>query len=223
LGLEIDQLTVVLVLDVRRLERLCLHDKFEEEAASREDVDRLSVILSLADCIGDLRSIALQRANPITNMIVDRLSHFILSIASIAKIYNLNVEFRIKQNVFRLDVTVRDPARVGMSQHPEQLFEDIASCPFGELLGLVDQTVELSVLLNFHDVVEDSLHLAIRRTVDTANIEVSDLNNIAMTCLVRHPHLVEEHLEHLLLVAALAFRLLDLLVHYLDCNALVSH
>lgn len=43
-----------------------------------------------------------------------------------------------------------------------------------------------------------------------------------MPGLMGHPDLVEEHLQHLLFIAAFALGLLDLLVHDLDGDALVG-
>jgi len=43
-----------------------------------------------------------------------------------------------------------------------------------------------------------------------------------MTGLMRHPYLVQELLQHLLLVASLGLGFFDLLVHDLDGHSLVS-
>ena len=98
----------------------------------------------------------------------------------------------------------------------------MTGCAFAELLCLVDQTEKFTVFFDFHDVVEDAVDFAVGRTVDASDIEVDDLNDVSMFGLVAHLDLVEESLEDLLLIAAFAVGLADLLVHDLDGNTLVG-
>ena len=88
---------------------------------------------------------------------------------------------------------------------------------------MVDEAVELTVLLYFHDVVENALNLSVDRAVDPTDIEVNDLNDITVMSIMRHLHLVQELLQSLQLVPSFAFSLFDLLIHYLDGHALVGH
>ena len=48
-----------------------------------------------------------------------------------------------------------------VSQGGNQLPEHMPRGPLAELLALVDEPKQLTVLLNLHDVVENSLHLAV--------------------------------------------------------------
>lgn len=81
-------------------------------------------------------------------------------------------------------------ARMGVSKCGDELFEDVPGCFLGELFGLTDKSIELAVLLDFHDVVEDSLYFTIGGTIDTSYIKVDYLNYISMFGLVRHLDLV---------------------------------
>lgn len=87
---------------------------------------------------------------------------------------------------------------------------------------MVDETEQLTVLFNFHDVVKDSLNFAIRSAVDPADIEVDDLNYIAMPGFVGHADFVEKHFEDFLFIATLALSFLYFLVHDFDGDSLVS-
>lgn len=49
-----------------------------------------------------------------------------------------------------------------------------------KLLGLIDQSEQLSVLLNFHYIVKDTLHTTISTSVDASHIEIDDLNDMTM-------------------------------------------
>ena len=91
------------------------------------------------------------------------------------------------------------------------------------MLGLGDKSVKLSVLLDFHDIIQNSLHLAIRGTIDASHIKVDNLNYVSMFSLVRHLHLVQKLLKGLLLVATFGIALFYVLVHDLDGDSLVSN
>ena len=104
-----------------------------------------------------------------------------------------------------------------------ELLEYVPWCFLRELLSLTDKPVELSVLLNFHDIVKYSLNFTVRGTINSSDIKVDYLNNVSMFGLVRHLHLVQELLKGLLLVAPFGMGLFYLLIHYLDRDSLVSH
>lgn len=57
MSLQVSNLAVVLIFDITRFERLSLHNKFKQETPSRKDINLFSFVLSLANRIGDLRSI----------------------------------------------------------------------------------------------------------------------------------------------------------------------
>ena len=57
-----------------------------------------------------------------------------------------------------------------------QLLEDGPGCPLGELFSLTDETEELAIFFDSHDIIEDSLNFSIRSTVNPSYIEVYDLN-----------------------------------------------
>ena len=99
----------------------------------------------------------------------------------------------------------------------------MSRCLLRELFCLGDESVKLSVLLYFHDIIKNALHLTIRGTIDTSDIEVNNLNYVSMLGLVRHLHLIQKLLKGLLLVSALGIALLYVLVHDLDSDSLVSN
>lgn len=84
------------VLDVSRLERFCFHDEFKQEAPSREDIDRVSLKLSLSDVIGEFRSVTFDRSHSIGNVIDNRLALLIDEVASVPKIDYFDIEFGVQ-------------------------------------------------------------------------------------------------------------------------------
>ena len=91
-----------------------------------------------------------------------------------------------------------------------------------KLLGLIDQSEQLSVLLNFHYIVKDTLHTTISTSVDASHIEIDDLNDMTMLGFMWHLHLIQEHRQYLLFVCTLPLSFLDLLIHYLDGDSLLG-
>jgi len=91
------------------------------------------------------------------------------------------------------------------------------------LFGLGDETVQLAVLLDFHDVVEYSLYFPVGGAVDASYVEVDYLNNVSMFSLVRHLNFVEEKFQALLLVASFWVGFFNLLIHDLYCYSLIIH
>lgn len=83
-----------------------------------------------------------------------------------------------------------DSVCVQMSECGEYLSEDVPGGAFCELFCLVDESEEFSVFFYFHDVVEDSLYFSICGAVDSSHIEVDDLNDITVSGLMGHFHLV---------------------------------
>ena len=61
-----------------------------------------------------------------------------------------------------------------------------------------DQTVQLTVLLDLHDVVEDALESSIGRSVGSSHIEVYDLNDMAVLGLVTRAYFIEESFDDFL-------------------------
>lgn len=95
----------------------------------------------------------------------------------------------------------------------DELSEDIACGFLWELVGHIDNSEELSILLDFHDVVENAKDFAVSCAVDTPYIEVNNLNYISMPSLKWHFDFIEEHLENLLLISSFKLWLSDFLVH----------
>ena len=211
-----------MIFDVRWLEGFSLHDKFKQEAASRKDIDLFGIVLTFASGVGDFWSVALEWSNSITHTIADRLSHLVYGVSGVPKINHFDIELWIEEDVFRLDITMGNSPPMSESESGDQLFEDVSCSSFWELFSLADESEEFPVLLNLHDIVEDPLYFPVGGSVDASHVEINDLNYITMPGLVRHPYLVQELLQHLLLVASLCLGFFDLLVHYLDGHSLVS-
>ena len=156
-------------------------------------------------------------------MIDNRLLHFVNPFPCVSKVHNLHIKLRIQKNILRFNITVRDLPGMGMFQGRNQLLEYVPGGLLWELLGLGDKSVKLPVLLDFHDIIQNSLHLAIRGTIDASHIKVDNLNYVSMFSLVRHLHLVQKLLKGLLLVATFGIALFYVLVHDLDGDSLVSN
>jgi hypothetical protein len=84
-----------------------------------------------------------------------------------------------------------------------------------------DQTVQLTVLLDLHDVVEDALESSIGRSVGSSHIEVYDLNDMAVLGLVTRAYFIEESFDDFLTFSSSPF-LSYAFVEDLDGDALVG-
>lgn len=87
------------VLDVCGLEGLALHDQFEEEAAGREDVDRIGVIYSLTDVRHQFRRVAFQRPYPIRVVVGNGVCVLVDGVPGAAKVHQFDVEPGIEEDV----------------------------------------------------------------------------------------------------------------------------
>ena len=60
-------------------------------------------------------------------MVIDRLIHFVDSIASIAEVYNFDVKFCVKKDVLALDVAMGDSFGIDIFKSLDELFKDASS------------------------------------------------------------------------------------------------
>ena len=90
----------MLVLGVCRLEGLALHDQFEEEAAGREDVDRIRVIFSLSDIGHQFWCVAFQRPYPVGVVVGNGVCLFVEGVPRAAEVHQFDVEPGIEEDVF---------------------------------------------------------------------------------------------------------------------------
>lgn len=146
---------------------------------------------------------------------------FIQKIACVTKIYYFYVELGIKQNIFRFDVAVGNSVTVDVPEGRNELAEDVSRAFLTELFSLIYQPKQLSILLYFHDIVQYSLNFSISSAINTPEVEVYYLNDVAMSGLHRHFYFVQEGLEHSLLVAVLAVSFLHLFVQNFYGYALI--
>lgn len=114
-----------------------------------------------------------------------------------------------------------DAATVDVSKGRYQLLENVASSSLTELFSLVDDSKQLAILLDFHDVVQNSLHFAIHCAVDTPHIEVDNLNDISMFGFKGHFQFVEKHLQYLFLITSLQFNFINFLIHDFNGDSLI--
>ncbi len=211
----------MLVLGVCRLEGLALHDQFEEEAAGREDVDRIRVILSLGEVRHQFWRVAFQRPYPVGVVVGNGVGLFVDGVPRAAEVHQFHVEPGIEEDVFRFDIAVGDSAGVHGGDCGEKLSEDGPGGPFRELLGEVDDAEELAVFLDAHHVVEDAFEAAVAGAVEAAHVEIDDLDHVRVPGLARQLDLVEEELDHLVVGGAVGLGVVEPVVHDLDRHALV--
>ena len=116
---------------------------------------------------------------------------------------------------------MRDPFAVDGPQRGDHLSEDVPGGLLWELLGQVYHAEQLTVLLDFHDVVKDALEFAIGTAVYPSHIEVDYLNHVSMSGLRGHADLIEKNLDHSMFLRAVPGGLVDLVIHDLYGHALV--
>ena len=84
----------------------------------------------------------------------------------------------------------------------QELFEDVAGSFLSESLGLVNDSKQLAIFCNFHNVIEYSSDFSVDCTVDASDIEIYNLNNVSMFGLKANLDLIEEDGEGFLLIAS---------------------
>lgn len=104
----------------------------------------------------------------------------------------------------------------------QQLPEDVPGSLLGELFGEVDDSEQLTVFFNLHDVVKYPAYFTVSGAVDASNIKIDNLNYVSMPGFCGHLDLVQKHVEDFLLVSAVEFGLIDLVVHDLDGHSIIG-
>ena len=97
-----------------------------------------------------------------------------------AEISDFHIKFLIDEDVFRFDVAVGDSIAMKLFQSVDKLVKNQSSNSLVEEFGLFDNSEELSIISDFHDVVEDTSDLAISGAIHSADIEINDLHNMTM-------------------------------------------
>lgn len=154
-------------------------------------------------------------------VIDDWLWIFIDKISCTAEIYQLQVEFGIEKDVFRLDVAVSNADVVNVEEGRHELGENKTGCLFIELVCQADHTKELPILFDLHYIVEYPLNLSITGAIYSTHIKIYDFDDMLVPGLMGHLDLIQKHLQDIVLIASLHLSLVDLLVHDFDSHPLV--
>ena len=107
-----------------------------------------------------------------------------------AEISDFHIKFLIDEDVFRFDVAVGDSIAMKLFQSVDKLVKNQSSNSLVEEFGLFDNSEELSITSDFHDVVEDTSDLAISGAIHSADIEINDLHNMTMPWFDTHSDLI---------------------------------
>lgn len=180
----------MLISHIARFKWLGFHDQLKQEATSGKHVNPICIVLSLAQLISYLRRVTFKRTHPVAHLVLNRLQQLVHRVTSVPEIDHLDIKLSIQQYILRFDIAMSYPAAMNTPQGRYKLPEYEPSRPLMELLCLVNQSKQLTVLLNLHNIVKNALDTTVGRTVDSSHIEIDDLNNMAMLSLMGHLHLV---------------------------------
>lgn len=100
------ELIVILILEIRALERRRFHHKFKKQATTCKDVDFICMVGVLVWIIDEFRGVTFYRADGIWTVKVNFIFIGGDKVSRKAKISNLDVHFLIEENVLSLDVTM---------------------------------------------------------------------------------------------------------------------
>ena len=97
----------------------------------------------------------------------------------------------------------------------------MSCCFLCKLISLTYNSKQLPILLDFHDVVKDSMNLPIRSPTDPSHIKIYYLNYISMPSFQGHFDLIQKHFEYPILVAPFRLMQLYFLIHDLDGHSFI--
>lgn len=142
---------VEVVSDDGLLERFALRDHHEQRYGEREDVGLLAVVAVRAEHLGGhvaFGSLELGQGYGLALAVCD--------LGAESEVVKLQVQVRIHQDVFKLDVPVANSHRVvQIMDCAEELSEIVPSCSFREFSGRLHNLEEFTILDIVHDDVED--------------------------------------------------------------------
>lgn len=91
-----------------------------------------------------------------------------------------------------------------------------------KLLAEIDNTEQLAILLDTHDIVKNGFGSAISPSISASDIEIYNLNNVSMPGFEGHSEFIEELFDGSGVCASSKGTLINALVHDLDGDSLIS-